>query len=153
MSNPIVTVKNHSSQNVYIEGDPNWDDQTLLLNNQPAHGIYTLAPDQSAQLSVDWSGAGREYVMGVIFADGPDYDSGGAGFYQMIIGQLKDSGLLVLTAVQRPSPRNLRPGFFQCAASLAPPNRLQCPYWHPPAPSLLRQAPGLRIFRPSERRV
>ena len=41
--------------------------------------------------------AGNEYMMGVIFADGRDYDSGGAGFYQLTIGQLEDSGLLGVT--------------------------------------------------------
>jgi len=97
MSKPIVTVKNHSSHNVYIEGDPNWDDQKLLLNDKPMHGGHTLAPNHSVQLSVMGAGAGNADMMGVIFADGRDYDSGGAGFYQMTIGQLKESGLLDVT--------------------------------------------------------
>ncbi|POA99386.1 hypothetical protein C2134_06940 [Chromobacterium sinusclupearum] len=97
MSHPVVTVKNHSSRHVYIEGDPNWDDQVLLLNNQPLPKLYSLAPDKSIQLSVDWSGPGNEYMMGVIFADGPDYDYGGDGFYQLTIGQSNDSGLLGVT--------------------------------------------------------
>ena len=97
MSNPIVTIKNHSSHNVYIEGDPNWDDQKLLLNNKPSHRLHTLAPKHSVELSVKGASAATAEMMGVIFADGKDYDSGGAGFYQMTIGQLKDSGLLDVT--------------------------------------------------------
>ncbi|WP_146056751.1 hypothetical protein [Chromobacterium alticapitis] len=97
MSQPIVTVQNHSSQDIYIDGDPNWDDQVLLLNNQPLHRSYVLEPDQSAQLSVDWSGPGTAFMLGVIFADGPDYDYGGDGFYQLTIGQEESNGLLDVT--------------------------------------------------------
>ena len=97
MSQPVVTVKNHSSRDVFIEGDPNWDDQTLLIDGQAESGAYPLGPDQSVQLSVDWSGPGNAYMLGVIFADGPDYDYGGDGFYQLALGQDEGSGLLGVT--------------------------------------------------------
>ncbi|MEN3032495.1 hypothetical protein [Chromobacterium amazonense] len=37
MSHPVVTVKNHSSHHVYIEVDPNWDDQVLLAGADQSH--------------------------------------------------------------------------------------------------------------------
>ena len=49
-----MTVKNHSSQKIYIEGDPNWDDQILLLNNKRVHRLRTLGPKQSVQLERAW---------------------------------------------------------------------------------------------------
>ncbi|OHX10435.1 hypothetical protein [Chromobacterium sphagni] len=97
MSKPIVTVKNHSSRDIFIDGDPNWDDQVLLIDGQPQERIYLLASDQSVQISVDWDGQGNELMMGVIFADGPDYDYGGDGFYQLSIGQEPRSGNLGVT--------------------------------------------------------
>ncbi|UTH73435.1 hypothetical protein [Chromobacterium sp. IIBBL 290-4] len=97
MSNPVVTIKNHASRSVFIEGDPNWDDQVLLMNQQPLAQMAELKPDQSVQLSVEWNGPANEYMMGVIFADGPDYDYGGDGFYQLTLGQQAESGLLDVT--------------------------------------------------------
>ncbi|MBA8735697.1 hypothetical protein [Chromobacterium violaceum] len=97
MSLTTVTVKNHSSRNLYIDSDPNWDDQELLLDDKPLRRGYALEPDRAARISVDWVGAGNAYMMGVIFADGPDYDYGGDGFYQLTIGQNEDSGLLDVT--------------------------------------------------------
>ena len=97
MRKPIVTVSNSSSHKVYIEGDPNWDDQKLLLNDKPMHGVHTLAPNHSVQLSVRDASAGNAGMMGVIFADGRGYNSGGAGFYQLTIGQSEDGGLLDVT--------------------------------------------------------
>ena len=97
MSLATVTVKNHSSRDIYIDNDPNWDDQKLLLDDKPLRRGYTLQPDRSARISVDWNGPGNAYMMGVIFADGPDYDYGDNGFYQLTIGQDEDSGLLDVT--------------------------------------------------------
>ncbi|MEN3812341.1 hypothetical protein ABH309_19980 [Chromobacterium piscinae] len=97
MSSPVVTVKNHSSRAIYIDSDPNWDDQELLLDDKPLRRGFALQPDLAARISVDWSGPGNAYMMGVIFADGPDYDYGGDGFYQLTIGQDEDSGLLDVT--------------------------------------------------------
>ncbi len=34
MSKPVVTVKNNASRNISVEGDPNWDDQQLMVNDQ-----------------------------------------------------------------------------------------------------------------------
>ena len=31
MNTPVVTVKNHSSRDLFVDGDPNWDDQRLKL--------------------------------------------------------------------------------------------------------------------------
>jgi hypothetical protein len=96
MSNPIVTVRNSASANVFVDGDPNWDDQELIIDGKPATGIYTLAPGATITVSVDWGQPAAELMMGVIFADTTNYNSGGA-FYQESVGQDPSTGNLAIT--------------------------------------------------------
>jgi hypothetical protein len=97
MSNPIVTVQNHSHHDIFVDGDPNWDDQVLKINGESVDSTYTLTPGATIKVSVDWDSAGSEEMMGVIFADAKDYDAGGVGFYQLSIGQDVDTGKLAVT--------------------------------------------------------
>jgi hypothetical protein len=97
MSNPVVTVKNHSTHDIFIDGDPNWDDQVLLIDGKPTKKIYTLTQGSDVEVSVHWNQAGAELMMGVIFADAAQYDSGDVGFYQLSIGQETTSGNLGVT--------------------------------------------------------
>ncbi len=96
MSKPIVTAANHSTHEVFIAGDPNWDDQQLLINGQVATDVYTLATGQTATVSVAWDGAGDSSMMGVIFSQVKDYD-GGRKFYQQEVGQVPETGNLGVT--------------------------------------------------------
>lgn len=96
MNNPVVTVKNNASIDVYVDGDPNWDDQKLLINGRPARGIYQLAKGGTVKVSVNWDHPPDDRMMGVIFADKRDYDRGG-GFYQQEIGQNPKTGKLGVT--------------------------------------------------------
>ncbi len=96
MTDPILHVTNHSTRDVFVAGDPNWDDQQLMFNGQRINGARRLGPAQSATVSVPWDphDKGEENMVGVIFADGRSYTSGRAGAYQMSIGQQADTGLL-----------------------------------------------------------
>ena len=95
MNYPVVTVKNNASHDIFVDSDPNWDDQVLKIDGKPIDSIYTLPHGSVIEISIDWDDdAGSEMMMGVIFADAPDYDYGGAGFYQLTIGQLEQSGNL-----------------------------------------------------------
>src|SRR5437016_193930 len=101
MSAPVVTVKNHSSRDLFVDGDPNWDDQRLKLSGKVLGEVHTLAKGATIQLSVDWNAKGDAQMMGVIFAEKKIYDHG-VGFYQMTIGQ-DEEGRLDVTA---PNPMN-----------------------------------------------
>ena len=99
MSDPVVNVTNHSTRDLYIDRDPNWDDQILLLDGQRLKRTHRLKPEESAAVSVPMDEGDKfgEYMMGVIFADGRHYDYGPGGFYQMSIGQHAETGLLSVT--------------------------------------------------------
>jgi hypothetical protein len=97
MSKPVVTAKNHASRDLFVEGDPNWDDQQLIIDGKVITEIYTLAPGATITVSVDWDGSGEEGMIGVIFAEAKNYDYGGAGFYQLTVGQDPHTGDLGVT--------------------------------------------------------
>ena len=94
MSTVSVKVNNQASVFVFITGDPNWDDQQLMVNGEVIHSPYTLAPGQNATVSVTWDAPGADEMMGVIFSITRDanYD-----FYQLAIGQDQESGNLAVT--------------------------------------------------------
>lgn len=97
MSDPVVTVNNQSTHDIYVDGDPNWDDQVLKIDGKRSRGVYTLAPGATITVSVEWSGPGDDMMMGVIFSDAANYDTGGVGFYQLSFGQDPESGDLGVT--------------------------------------------------------
>lgn len=99
MSDAVVQLSNHTSRDIFIRGDPNWDDQILMLDGRPKTGLHRLAPGRSAELAVPAEGNGEidEYALGVILADGRDFDYGSAGAYQMTIGRQPETGLLGVT--------------------------------------------------------
>jgi len=97
MSDPVVTVNNQSTHAIYVDGDPNWDDQILKIDGKRSHGVYTLASGATITVSVAWEGPGDDMMMGVIMADAANYDAGGVGFYQITFGQDPESGNLGVT--------------------------------------------------------
>jgi hypothetical protein len=108
VSDPIVHVTNHSTRDLFIARDPNWDDQVLLLDGRRLNRDHRLGPEESATVSVPMEpqDRGDEHMVGVIFADGTDYDYGSAGAYQMSIGQHPETGLLGVTdeyIIKRPA--------------------------------------------------
>lgn len=93
MNHPTVTVLNNASRAIFIDHDPNWDDQVLKVDGRPIQQPYTLNPGVAAKVSVDWSGAGEELMIGVIFSDKADESDG----YQLSIGQAPSTGELDVT--------------------------------------------------------
>ncbi|MET0332397.1 MAG: hypothetical protein ABW154_13320 [Dyella sp.] len=93
MNHPTVTVLNNASRDIFIDHDPNWDDQVLKVDGRPIHQAYTLNPGVAAKVSVDWNGAGEELMIGVIFSDKTDESDG----YQLSIGQAPSTGELDVT--------------------------------------------------------
>jgi hypothetical protein len=89
-----VTVKNESSRDLFVEGDPNWDDQQLLIDNNPTHSIYTLSEGASIVVSV----VGGD-DMGIVFAESKDYESSDGGFYQLEIGHVPGTDNLAVTGI------------------------------------------------------
>jgi len=88
MSSLAVTVKNDSSHDIYVDGDPNWDDQVLTIDGQPQESIYLLGPGSSAVVGIT-----ADYnEMGVIFAGAKNYDAGHTWMYQLSIGPDPDTG-------------------------------------------------------------
>jgi phage gpG-like protein len=94
MDKLAVTVKNESEEILYIDGDPNWDDQVLTINGTPQKEIYGLNPGGSSQAVVGVVGDSNEF--GVIFATSRDSDSDGSGIYQLTIAP-DDGGTLGVT--------------------------------------------------------
>jgi hypothetical protein len=108
VSDPVLHVTNHSTREIFIDRDPNWDDQILLLDGRRLNRAHCLGPEQSATVSLPKGGEseGNEHMMGVIVADGRDYDYGSAGAFQMSIGQNPETRLLAVTdeyTIKRPA--------------------------------------------------
>ncbi|WP_206951556.1 hypothetical protein [Trinickia acidisoli] len=99
MTDPVVHVTNHASHKVCIAHDPNWDDQVLLVDGRAAKRTRCLAPGAQADVGIRLGAdtEPEEYLIGVIFADGKDFDYGKAGAYQTTIGHHPDTGLLAVT--------------------------------------------------------
>src|SRR4029077_610264 len=95
MSNPVVTVKNNARIDIFVDGDPNWDDQELIIDGKVSTEIYTLTKGATITVSVNWESPGAEQMIGVIFAQTKNYDNGGA-FYQLAVGQ-DQAGNLAIT--------------------------------------------------------
>lgn len=77
MDSLAVTVNNDSSQDLFIDGDPNWDDQVLTIDGTPQEQVYRLPPGASAAVGIT-----ADYnEMGVMFGSGND-----SWTYQLSIG-------------------------------------------------------------------
>lgn len=99
MTDPVVRVTNHAARPVCIARDPNWDDQVLLIGGRPAKRTRCLDPGAKTSVGVRLGAdtAPDEHLMGVVFADGKDFNYGKAGGFQTTIGQHPDTGLLTVT--------------------------------------------------------
>ncbi|GLU32624.1 hypothetical protein WKR88_11255 [Trinickia caryophylli] len=99
MTDAIVRVTNLASHDLFILGDPNWDDQHLMFGSHAARGTYRIAPGDSMDVAAPGACAAEreEYAIGMIFADGQDIDYGSAGAFQTAIGWRQDTGGLGVT--------------------------------------------------------
>lgn len=108
MTHPVVHVSNRSSHEICIARDPNWDDQVLLVDGRSARYTLCLTPGTAAEVGIDVGDDSTPdaNLMGVIFADGHQFDYGESGAYQTTIGHHEDSGLLAVTdesTIRRPA--------------------------------------------------
>ena len=96
MSNPSVTVSNQSSGDIYLNGDPNWDDQKLLVNGQPiVPSGEKIGKGMDVTISVEWDGNRSAHMVGMIISDSFNYDDGAA--YQMTFGEDPEMGYMTRT--------------------------------------------------------
>lgn len=89
MGSLAVTVKNDSTHDFYITKDPNWDDQVLTFDGEPAESMYPLEQGSSVVvgITIDYN------EMGVIFTSGANYDyDPGTWLYQLTIGPDPETG-------------------------------------------------------------
>lgn len=96
MSDVVVTLTNGADVDVFVSGDPNWDDQELKVDGQVIQGSYTLAKGETVGLSVSWNAPAEEEMMGVIFGQTARSND---HFYQLAIGQDPGTGDLAVTRV------------------------------------------------------
>jgi hypothetical protein len=91
MADLVLTVKNDSSHELFINRDPNWDDEVLTIDGTPQDQPFTLAVGSSAAVTA----GGDE--MGVIVSTLPNYEFHGVTAYQLGIGPDSDSGNASIT--------------------------------------------------------
>jgi hypothetical protein len=94
MSSVVVTVTNRADVDVFVSGDPNWDDQQLMVDGQVISSPYTLSMGGTITVSVNWDGPAEEEMMGVIFAQTKD----GKDAYQLAVGKDPKTGNLAITS-------------------------------------------------------
>lgn len=95
MSTVLVNVVNQASIDVFVSGDPNWDDQQLMVDGQTIDSPYTISPGGAAAVSVNWSAPPAEEMMGVIFSE---TRSANTDFYQLAVGADPGTGNLAVTS-------------------------------------------------------
>lgn len=71
MSTVVVNVSNQAGVDVFVSGDPNWDDQQLMVDGETIDEPYLLASGNSAAVSVNWDAPPADEMMGVWFSRTP----------------------------------------------------------------------------------
>lgn len=90
MSNPVLVVESKTAKDIYVSGDPNWDDQVLIINGSTDVGYGRVTEGTPATVSVDWGeNPPDELMMGVIISE---QKYGNESAYQLSIGVDPDSG-------------------------------------------------------------
>jgi hypothetical protein len=95
MSSVVVTVTNRAGLDVFVSGDPNWDDQQLMVDGEVISSPYALTAGVTVTVSVNWDAPAAEEMMGVIFAQTKSVND---QFYQLAAGQDPNSGNLAITS-------------------------------------------------------
>ena len=92
-----AVIQNSSTVGLNLSGDPNWDDQVLLVNGKRLQSeAFLIAPGLSAIACVVWGDAlPTDSMMGILVEDGA------GGSFQLTIGQ--DPGIQKM-AVTDPDP-------------------------------------------------
>ena len=94
MSSVTVAVSNAAGMDVYVSGDPNWDDQQLMVDGEVIRSPYALPTGSISIVSVNWDSPAAEEMMGVIFGQTKSTNDNS---YHLAVGQDPDSGDLAVT--------------------------------------------------------
>lgn len=94
MNTVSVTLKNDSNQLLYVSGDPNWDDQALLVDGQLLLGDALLEPNATLVITMNWDFAPDEYMLGMIVSQ---TKFAANNSWQMTIGENAQTQLLDIT--------------------------------------------------------
>ncbi len=110
MSNYCTVISmNETSGDLIIDGDPNWDDQQLLIDGVDVYSPYNSISGQSVAASVqafDDNDDGSELMMGIFYV-GPDNDGENRNNFMMTIGQ-NSEGLMSITEVNPLEPMTIK---------------------------------------------
>lgn len=109
MANASTVVSiNHTSGDIIIDGDPNWDDQELRIDGVIMTSPYRSQSGQSVGASVDgWEEDGNNANMMGIFYVGPSNQNEKHNNFMMTIGQ-NDDGLMSITDVTSLQPMTIK---------------------------------------------
>ena len=94
MANPVLVVKSDTEIPLYVSGDPNWDDQVLILNGSTDQGYAEASEGSPVTASVEWNFPPDSLMMGVYVSQG---ELNSQDFYSLSIGVDPDSGLMGVT--------------------------------------------------------
>ena len=94
MSTVLVNATNRSDTDVFVSGQPDWDDQQLMVNGETIQGAYKLPDGETVAVSVNWDAPPAEEMMGVVFS--PDR-SANTGFF-LAVGEDPATGNLAVTS-------------------------------------------------------
>lgn len=68
-----TTLKNNSNQTFYVSGDPNWDDQQLIINGEVAYSSVLIGQNESVLVEVDWGSNAPDELMVGLYLSGDKY--------------------------------------------------------------------------------
>jgi len=95
MTNPVMVVKSKTAKKVYVSGDPNWDDQVLILNGSTDESYALVQEGHPVTASVDWgTNPPDALMMGVLISE---QKHGDQSAYQLTIGVNPDTGKMDVT--------------------------------------------------------
>lgn len=92
--NPVLIVQSETSKDIYVSGDPNWDDQVLILNGSTDKGYALVTEDSPVTASVNWEFPPDRLMMGVLISE---QKYGDESAYQLTIGVNPDTGKMDVT--------------------------------------------------------
>jgi len=95
MNTILVTVQNNSDQKLYVSGDPNWDDQQLVVNGEVLNSSVALEQNEVVVISMDWDSNERsDFMLGLLVSETKFAENNS---WQMTLGENAKTTLLDVT--------------------------------------------------------
>lgn len=90
-----MTLKNNSNQTLYVLGDPNWDDQQLIIDGEAVYGSVSIAQSETILVEVKWPlDTPQELMMGIYISEDKYADN---NFLIITLGENSETKLLDVT--------------------------------------------------------